>query len=476
MSAEKLSADPGGQIDALRQQLHALQARHDRGELDADALAQARQPLERLLVDAVLKPTANPPAADPPAADLPAAPVAPPAPAEPQPSRRLQAGLALAVLALALLGYAFTGSPGQAGWGPASADATNAANGANAGNAGNAGQAGDTASAADGSAQPTPAQVAEMVDRLARRLKDRPDDAAGWALLARAYSAMGRYAEAVPAYDKVLALKGETADLLADSADALAGLNQGKLNPQALARIERALVLDPDNLKALALAGSAAFDARDFATAVRQWQRVESALPANSAFRSQIQASLAEARQLGGLPAAAPGAAVAGLPASAATGAVTSAATGAVTGAATGAAAAASHRVGAASPGDAAVLARSAVSGRVTLDPALAARAGANDTVFVFARAASGPRMPLAVLRKQVKDLPFDFTLDDSMAMAPTAKISSQSQVVVSARISPSGDALPQAGDLAGQAAAVAPGTRSIALRIAEVLGPPTRP
>lgn len=459
MSADELSAaprsadDPGAQINALRQQLHALQARHDSGALSADALAQARLPLERLLVDAVLKPAVTPPAASlPTASRLAASP--PAAPADPQPSRRLQGGLALAVLALALLGYAFTGSPGSAGWGPAPADAANATNATNA--AASAGTAGDAATAADSSAQPTPAQVAEMVDRLAQRLKDRPDDAAGWALLARAYSAMGRFAEAVPAYDKVLALTGESADLLADSADALAGLNQGKLSALALARVERALVLDPDNVKALALAGSAAFDARDFATAVRQWQRVESALPADSAFRRQIQASLAEARQLGGLAAGAP--AAAGPPASATISATSSAA--APPGTPPGAS-------------NAAAAARSAVSGRVTLDPALAARAGANDTVFVFARAASGPRMPLAVLRKQVKDLPFDFTLDDSMAMAPTAKISGQAQVVLSARISPRGDALPQAGDLTGQSTAVAPGTRNIALRISGVLGPP---
>ena len=437
-----MSADPlDTEISALRQQLQALQARHDRGDLDADALAQARQPLERRLVDAVIQapdrptaappagpPAAAPPAAAPPAAALPAGQRAASAgAAEPRPSRRLQAGLALAVLALAVLGYAVTGSPGSAGWGPAPAS----------------GAAG-AAAPDDGSAPPTPAQVAEMVDRLAQRLKDKPDDAAGWALLARAYSAMGRFAEAVPAYDKVLALQGENADLLADSADALAGLNQGKLNPQALARIERALVLDPDNVKALALAGSAAFDAQDYPSAVRQWQRVESALPADSAFRSQIQASLAQARQLGGLAAGAPAVAAVGGPASAAT--------------------------GVSAP------ARTALSGRVTLDPALAGRVSPGDTVFVFARAASGPRLPLAVLRKQVKDLPFDFTLDDSMAMAPTARLSGQAQVVVGARISPRGDAMPQAGDLAGQSGAVAPGSSGIALRISQVLGPPARP
>ena len=466
MSADKL----GPEIDALRQQLQALQARHDRGELDAEALVQARQPLERLLVDAVLQPAAGAPAAalagqpGAAAATAPSAqPTAPPraaaaaavtpAPVDLRPSRRLQAGLTLAVLALAVLGYAFTGSPGNAGWGPASAGA---GNGANAGTAGEAATAG-AAPPSDSPAQPSAAQVAEMVGRLAQHLKDQPDDAAGWALLARAYSAMGRFAEAVPAYDKVLALQGETADLLADSADALAGLNQGKLNAQALARIERALVLDPDNVKALALAGSAAFDARDFATAVRQWQRVESALPAESALRRQIQASLAEARQLGGLPAGASGpASVAGEP-----GRIAAAPSAGI-----------APTTAAVAPTTAAI----AVSGRVTLDPALAGRVSPDDTVFVVARAASGPRMPLAVLRKQARDLPFDFSLDDSMAMAPSAKISGQRQLVLSARISKRGDARPQPGDLTGQSPVLAPGASGIPLRIAEVLGPPARP
>ena len=438
MSADRMM--PG--VEALRQQLQSLQDQHARGAIGADAWAEARRPLERLLVDAVLQPSA--------AGSIVGAGSAATAPsAQPRPSWRLQAGLSLTVLVLALLGYGVTGSPGSAVSGlalPAAATAgavAGAVAGAPAGNA-----AGNPASPPDFNAAPTEAQVAEIVDRLAQRLKDQPDDAVGWALLARAYSAMGRFAEAVPAYDKVLALAPETADLLADSADAMAGVNNGKLTAQALLRIERALVLDPDNVKALALSGSSAFDQRDYVSAVRQWQKAERAMPAESAFRSQLLASLAEARELGGLPADARDAGAAP-----ATGAAKNAAKNAATNAAT-----------------------NAVSGHVTLDPALAASVGPNDTVFVFARAAAGPRMPLAVLRKQVKDLPFDFSLDDSMAMAPDAKISGQTQLVVSARISKRGDAMPQAGDLTGQSSAVAPGTRGIALRIGAVLAAPARP
>ena len=432
MSADRIN--PG--VEALRQRLQSLQDQHQRGEIGAEAWIEARRPLERLLVDAVLQPSAI--ASGTVATAAPAAALAS---AQPRPSWRLQAGLALAVLLLALLGYGVTGSPGSALSGLALPAAATA--GATASNA-----ASNPAPPPDANAAPTEAQVAEIVDRLAQRLKDQPDDAAGWALLARAYSAMGRFAEAVPAYDKVLALAPETADLLADSADAMAGLNNGKLTAQALLRIERALVLDPDNVKALALSGSSAFDQRDYVSAVRQWQKAERAMPAESAFRNQLLASLAEARQLGGLPADA-GDAGAAPAASAAKNAANNVAKNA---------------------------AKNAVSGRVTLDPALAASVGPNDTVFVFARAAAGPRMPLAVLRKQARDLPFDFSLDDSMAMAPDAKISGQTQLVVSARISKRGDATPQAGDLTGQSSAVAPGARGIALRIGAVLAAPARP
>jgi cytochrome c-type biogenesis protein CcmH len=110
------------------------------------------------------------------------------------------------------------------------------------------------------------------------------------------------------------------------------------------------------------------------------------------------------------------------------------------------------------------------VAGTVTLSPALAAQAAPDDTVFVFARAAQGPRMPLAVLRRQVRDLPLKFTLDDSLAMSPAARLSMAPQVVVGARISKSGQALPQPGDLLGESAAVALGRSDLKIEIAQVV------
>jgi cytochrome c-type biogenesis protein CcmH len=109
------------------------------------------------------------------------------------------------------------------------------------------------------------------------------------------------------------------------------------------------------------------------------------------------------------------------------------------------------------------------ISGRVSLSPALAARAAAGDTVFVFARAAEGPRMPLAILKRSVGELPLSFTLDDSMAMTPEFKLSKFPSVVVGARVSKSGNATPQSGDLEGLSAPLSGRSSGIEVQIDSV-------
>ena len=278
-------------------------------------------------------------------------------------------------------------------------------------------------------------QVAAMVETLAKRMAERPDDPVGWALLANAYSALQRFPEASRAYARAIALSPDNAQLLADHADVLAMMQGRSADGEPTRLVEQALQIDPNNLKALALAGSGAFERKDFAKAVAYWSKARQLAPPESEFAVNLDRSLAKARK------AAPNVAPA---------------------AATGANATALRAASTPS-------AMSAVAGRVSLAPALAARAAPTDTVFIFARAAEGPRMPLAILKRQVSELPVSFTLDDSMAMAPEMKLSKFGAVVVGARISKSGQAMPMAGDLTGQSMPVKAGTRSIELVIDSV-------
>ncbi len=268
-----------------------------------------------------------------------------------------------------------------------------------------------------------------MVDKLAQRLKDKPDDATGWQMLGRSYTVLGRVDDALPAYAKAVELRGNDAGTLADYADALATKNGGQATPESDAIVARALIANPTHLKALALAGTSAFEHTDYATAVRRWEMMAQGLPPDSPDAARLQASLAEARKRGGIAAPTQSAAAA------------------------------------------VVVTHAGVSGTVTLSPALAGKASPTDTVFIFARAVQGPRMPLAVLRAQAKDLPITYKLDDSMAMAPNARISGAGQVIVGARISKSGNAIPQPGDLSGESAPVAPGASGVAIMIGSAVG-----
>ena len=167
-----------------------------------------------------------------------------------------------------------------------------------------AGGSGSGAPAAPGSAPhgTNTDQVASMTDRLAQRLKDQPQDAEGWAMLARSYSVLGRHPEALQAYEKAIALRKDDANLLADYADSMAMNNSRVLAGEPLKLVERALKLEPHNLKALSMAGSEAFDRQDYAKATQYWQQVVQFGPADSPMVQQIAPSLARARQLAGMP------------------------------------------------------------------------------------------------------------------------------------------------------------------------------
>lgn len=175
--------------------------------------------------------------------------------------------------------------------------------------------------------------------------------------------------------------------------------------------------------------GTAAYQDQNFQAAMEFWQRLYDALPADSKDREQIAANINEVRSNMGLQP---------ITVTPAQPAMSSSAAG-----------------------------NASIRGTVSLGGAVANKAAPEDTVFVFARAAQGPRMPLAIVRKQVKDLPFDFELNDSMAMNPSMKLSAFPTVVVGARISKSGNAMPQPGDLEGFSSEVSTvGTNEVNLTI----------
>jgi cytochrome c-type biogenesis protein CcmH len=399
-------------ILSLKQQLTQLKNLHDSGALLSTHYEESKASIERRLLDLVMQDDTIEADAKPVRVDV----VSAATPVKQltdttKPSYRLLGALLIGIAAIAGAGYWWNGSSTQTGQesiasGDAPAGSPHATN-------------------FD--------QIAAMTDKLASRLKEQPNDAEGWAMLARSYSVLGRHPDALVAYQKAVALRKDDATLLADYADSLAVKNDKNLNGEPMKMIERALKIDPKNLKALSLAGSNAFALKDYVGAVKYWEKVTQFGPADNDLVKQVESSLAEARGLAGLPAVkvVPKAELAA--ASSATG---------------------------------------TVAGTVSISASLIKQTNPNDTVFIFARAAEGSKMPLAIVQKQVKDLPFTFTLDDTTAMSPAAKISSASKVVIGARVSKSGNATPQPGDLSGQTSVINVGASGIQLEIKDLVKP----
>ena len=267
-------------------------------------------------------------------------------------------------------------------------------------------------------------EIVAMVEKLAERMKAKPDDPKGWLLLGRSMGALQRFKESADAYAQAAARLPNDADVLADWADAQAMAQGRTLAGKPTDLIGRALAIDPKHPKALALAASAAMERRDDATAVRHWNALLATLPPDSEQARDVRETIA---QLGGKAATPP-------------------------------------------PPQATVAASSRTSGSVVVAPALASRLPPQATLFVFARAVQGSRMPLAIIRKSAGELPLQFVLDDSMAMAPGATLSSAREVVIEARVSASGTAAPTSGDLSGESGPVTPGTSGIVVTINRIV------
>ena len=189
------------------------------------------------------------------------------------------------------------------------------------------------------------------------------------------------------------------------------------------------------------MAGSEAFFRKDYPGALAYWEKLLPLLPPDSEMGRSIASGIAEARELGGIKGPVATKAAPKAEAKPAKGAEAKPAAGGAS-----------------------------VSGRVTLAPEIAAKASPGDTLFILARAVNGPRIPLAVLRKQVSDLPFEFTLDDALAMSPELKLSGFPEVIVAARISKSGNAIAQSGDLQGTSAPVKVGAKGLSITIDSVV------
>ena len=280
--------------------------------------------------------------------------------------------------------------------------------------------------------------VEEMVVKLAQRMREQPDNVEGWIMLGRSYASLKRYQDAVKAYAQAYRLADDNAGLITDYADTLITASGGDFTDEAGELLNKAIALQPDNAKALWLLGHWKYQRADYQGAIASWQRVAGLLPPGDKNAVVINQQIKQAKNV-----------------LAEKGIVLAAAEDSP------------------SPPDSAPADNQApVSGNqirvtVSLDPALTQQAAADDTVFVFARAAEGPKMPLAIVRKQVRDLPVTVTLDDSLAMTPAMVLSNFPQVTVGARISKSGQAMPQSGDLQGTVTPVASqGEQSVDLLI----------
>lgn len=293
-------------------------------------------------------------------------------------------------------------------------------------------------------------QMVAMVDTLAEKMQQNPGDPKGWVLLARSQGAMGRYPEAVAAYERAAKLLPTEAQLFADYADVAVMAQQGRFDGKPLALIKQALKLDPDNLKGLALAGTAELRLGNREASLKHWGKLKTLVAKDSDDYRKVEAIMAEI-QSGKSPIAptARNAAAASTPASATP---------------------VESRPPAAPVAKAGVVL--SVSGQVTLAPEMASKLAPTDTLFVFARAKEGTRMPLAVLRVpglKLGDFPKVFELTDAMAMAPGLNLSGFPEVVIEARISRSGNAQLQPGDLSGISDAVKPGARAVQVTISRV-------
>ena len=286
----------------------------------------------------------------------------------------------------------------------------------------------------------TQAEIERLVSDFAAKLEKEPENYQGWAMLGRSYKALGRFPDALRAYERSGPLLESSADLLVEYADTLAA-TQG-FDAKTLAALDRALALDPEQPMGLWLRGTAAFEAKQYEKAVKDWEALLALLEPGSGDAKAIEANIAEAKQLGGLKSS-----------PRKEGSTASADS--------------ARKLGAGGPAPSASAA--SIQGTVEIDPAVSSLMPANGKLMIVARPTDGSRMPVAVLRVPLPSASTAFVLDDSLAMSPDRKLSQFDELMLEARISQSGQAMPQPGDLFGPAVKVKVGARDARLRIDQV-------
>ncbi len=257
------------------------------------------------------------------------------------------------------------------------------------------------------SAMPSPEVINKMVAGLAEKLKQEPKNLEGWLMLGRSYKMLQRFPESVEAFAHAYQLAGEKVEVMLPYAEIIALSSDNTWAGKPLSLVMKALTIDPKNLNGLWFAAIANAQQGDKKTAVGYLRKLEAVLPADSPDKQQIHELIVNSEN-----------------ALANSGSATSSRS-------------------AVSPGV-------SVAIQVSMAIELQADAKPEDTVFVYAQALSGPKMPLAIVRKQVKDLPLSVSLTDAQSMLPNMKLSNFKQVRFLARISKSGNPMPQTGDLIG--------------------------
>ena len=285
------------------------------------------------------------------------------------------------------------------------------------------------------------AELSGMAQTLAKKLEANPDNQEGWVMLGRSYRTLEKYDNAVSAYDRSLKLSPDDGVKL-ERAEVLALKAQGNFDGEPWNVIREILKKDPQQKGALLLAGSASYAHDKYADALRYWQQARKLLAADHPDVPSLEGAIATAQNKLGLPVTPPTSSPQAPAAASGAGATASVSSGAQAGL--------------------------KITGRISLAAALKDKASPTDMVYVYASPANGDRMPLAIFKSTVAKLPLNFTLDDSTAMLPERKLSGAGEVILKARISKSGNAIPQSGDLTGTLGPVKVGAKGLMLEIKE--------